>query len=284
DTVTYTVTVTQDGPGVVEGASITDDLSAVLDDATYNDDVTASAGEVDIVDGVLSWSGDLAVDQVVTITYSVTVTGDGDGTLANVVTSEDARGECEDEGGCETEHDYGWFTYAKDSVPAPGSDVQVGDTVTYTVTVTHGGPVGIAGASITDDLSAVLDDASYNGDVTASSGEASIMDGVLSWSGDLAVDQVVTITYSVTVTGDGDGTLANVVTSEDPRGECEEEGGCETEHDYGWFTYAKDSVPAPDSDVQVGDTVTYTVTVTHGGPVGIAGASITDDLSAVLDD
>src|SRR5690606_3052385 len=284
DTVEYTVTVTHGGPVGIAGASITDDLSAVLDDASYNDDVTASSGEASIEDGVLSWSGDLDVDQVVTITYSVTVTGDGDGTLANVVTSEDPRGECEDVGGCETEHRYGWYSFAKESLPATGTTVQVGDTVTYTVTVTHDGPGAVEGASIVDDLSAVLDDASYNDDVTASSGEASVEDGVLSWSGDLAVGEVVTITYSVTVAGGGDGALTILVTSDEPRGDCEEEGDCVTGHLYGWFGYAKDSVPAPDSDVQVGDTVEYTVTVHQQGPGAVEAASIVDDLSAVLDD
>src|SRR5690606_34993270 len=128
---------------------------------------------------------------------------------------------CEEEDGCETEHDYGWFTYAKDSVPAPGSDVQHGDLVTYTLTVAHHGPAPIQGVSIVDDLSSVLDDATYTGDVAASAGEVTIDDGVLSWSGDLDVDQVVTITYSVEFTGGGDEELRNVVSSEDPRGECE---------------------------------------------------------------
>src|SRR5690606_37480873 len=185
DTVEYTVTVTQEGPGMVESASLVDDLSAVLDDASYNDDVTASAGEVSVEDGVLRWSGDLEVGQVVTITYSVTVTGGADGTLANVVTSDDPRGECVEEDGCVTTHDYGWFTYAKDSDPAPGSDLQAGQTVTYTLTVTQHGPTGIEGVSITDDLSDVLDDATYNDDAATSSGEVVVEDGVLTWSGDL---------------------------------------------------------------------------------------------------
>src|SRR5690606_18791110 len=284
DTVEYTVTVTQEGPVGIEDASLVDDLSAVLDDASYNDDAAASSGEVAIEDGVLSWSGDLGLEQVVTITYSVTVTGGGDGTLANVVTSDDPRGECVEEGGCVTTHDYGWYVFAKESAPGSGTQVEIGDTVEYTVTVHQHGPVGIEGASVTDELSAVLDDASYNDDAAASSGEVAIEDGVLSWSGDLGLEQVVTITYSVTVTGGGDGTLANVVTSDDPRGECVEEGGCVTTHDYGWFTYAKDSDPAPGSDLQAGQTVTYTLTVTQHGPTGIEGVSIADDLSDVLDD
>src|SRR5690606_12110850 len=97
-----------------------------------------------IMDGVLSWSGDLAVDQVVTITYSVTVTGGGDGTLANVVTSDDSRGECEEDG-CETEHVYGWYSFGKGATPESGTQVEIGETVEYTVTVTQEGPGVVEG-------------------------------------------------------------------------------------------------------------------------------------------
>src|SRR5690606_36297226 len=96
--------------------------------------------------------------------------------------------------------------------------------------------------------------------------EVAIEDGVLTWSGDLALGEVVTITYSVTVTGGGDGTLANVVTSDDPRGECVEEGGCVTTHDYGWSVFAKESAPGSGTQVEIGDTVEYTVTVTQEAP------------------
>src|SRR5690606_41896212 len=105
-TVTYTLTVTQHGPTGIEGVSITDDLSDVLDDATYNDDAATSSGEVVVEDGVLTWSGDLALDEVVTITYSVVVSGGGDGVLRNVVTSEHPRGECA--APCGARHRGGW--------------------------------------------------------------------------------------------------------------------------------------------------------------------------------
>lgn len=61
----------------------------VLDDATWNDDAEVSAGDLDYDEDTqeLSWAGDLAVGDVVTITYSVTVTAAGDTSLTNTVTS-----------------------------------------------------------------------------------------------------------------------------------------------------------------------------------------------------
>src|SRR5690606_38501405 len=176
-----------------------------------------SSGEVTVEDGGLTWSGDLALDEVVTITYSVVFTGGGDEVLRNVVSSDDPRGECADV--CVVQHPGGWFTYAKAADPETGTDVPVGTTVEYTLTVTQRGEGAVQGASVTDDLSAVLDDASYNGDATASAGDVTVADGELRWTGDLPVGEVVSITYSVTVTGGGDGTLDNVVTSDHPRGE-----------------------------------------------------------------
>ena len=57
------------------------------------------------------------------------------------------------------------YTVAKTVTPA---QAQPGDRVSYTIVVTNTGqvdyPAGCAG-TLSDDLSAVLDDASYNGDV-----------------------------------------------------------------------------------------------------------------------
>ncbi|MBW1638654.1 DUF11 domain-containing protein [Microbacterium resistens] len=292
DTITYTVTVAQRGPGAVEGATFVDDLTAVLDDATWNDDAVASAGTASFAAGAkqLTWTGDLAVGEVVTVTYSVTVTGAGDMTLTNVVAPGE-NGECVPAGDqnpdCTTTHQTGRFTYSKMADPAHNSDVRAGDVVTYTVTVAQEGPASVA-ASLVDDLSDVIDDADYNGDVAASAGTAAVDGATLSWSGDLAPGDVVTITYSVTVTGAGNTTLANVVTSPSPAGECvpapDGTEDCRTIHKTGGYVYAKTADPASGTEVALGDRVTYTLTVAQRGDGAVADAIVVDDLSDVLDD
>ncbi len=92
--VTYTVTLTNDGPGDytdAEPAVLVDDLSGVLDDAAYNDDAEASVEgtpvEDPVVDGEeLTWSGPLAEGESVVVTYSVTIgeEPEGDGDVTNV--------------------------------------------------------------------------------------------------------------------------------------------------------------------------------------------------------
>jgi fimbrial isopeptide formation D2 family protein/uncharacterized repeat protein (TIGR01451 family) len=284
DTVKYTVTVHQVGLGPVNAATFRDDLTAVLDDATWNNDLRSTDGGATYAAPVVDWAGRLAVGDTVTVTYSVTVTGAGDTRLTNVVTSAG----CADAASCTTEHLTGDYTVAKTSAPAPAADVKIGDTITYTVTVAQRGLGVVTGASAKDDLTAVLDDATWNNDQKADSGTVTRSGNTLTWTGDLAVGQVVTITYSVTVTGKGDMILTNKAAPGDDRGECvpalDQNPDCTTTHRTGNFTYSKMSDPATPATVAIGDTVTYTVTVTQVGPAAVPGAALVDDLAGVLDD
>ncbi|WP_157031889.1 DUF11 domain-containing protein [Kitasatospora cheerisanensis] len=103
--------------------------------------------------------------------------------------------------------------------------------MTYDLSVAQQGPDDAMGAGITGDLSQLLDDAAYNGDVTATHGTAEVKDGKLTWTGDLIVGASVTVRFSVTVTGNGDGRLHSAVTINDPgrRGSCRAESSCETD-------------------------------------------------------
>lgn len=291
DTVTYTVTVTNTGDVDYTGAdpaSFTDDLSGVLDDAVYNDDVSAGG----TVSGTtLTWSGALAAGDSVTVTYSVTVDDPitGDFSLLNVVAPTGPGGSCDDV--CTTTTPLGSFRIVKET---ESTTVVPGDVVTYTITVTNVGDAAYTAAdpaSFTDDLSAVLDDATYNGDATSTTGTGvAYAAPVLSWSGELAVGAVVTITYSVTVNSPatGDASLSNtVVTPPGSGGNCEPgstDPACIANVPAAAFTIEKTAEPAV---AQPGDVVTYTVTVTNTGGLPYTDAdpaAFTDDLSRVLDD
>ncbi|WP_141012636.1 DUF7927 domain-containing protein [Nocardioides sambongensis] len=74
-----------------------------------------------------------------------------------------------------------------------------------------------------DDLTDVLDDATYGGDAAVVSGPAGTVGYVeptLVWSGALAAGASVTIEYTVTITGDGDHRLENVAFAP-PGGACQ---------------------------------------------------------------
>ncbi|WP_341940536.1 hypothetical protein [Microbacterium sp. LWH10-1.2] len=283
DTVTYTVTVTNTGQSAFTAAapaSFQDDLSGVLDDAAYNNDVSAGGS---VAGSLLTWSGPLAVGETATVTYSVTVndplTGDQD--LANVVTPTTPGGSCDPAAECVTNTPVASYTVAK---TASAASARPGETITYTVTVTNTGDVDYTNAdpaSFTDDLSGVLDDAVYNGDVTTG---GSVAGNTLTWSGPLAAGQTETVTYSVTVDDPitGDFSLQNVVVPTGPGGSCD--GVCTTTTPLGSFRVVKQ---ADAVSVVPGDVVTYSISVTNTGQVPYTAAdpaSFTDDLSAVLDD
>lgn len=302
DKVTYTIAVSEPlaSAAPFPGAAVTDDLSKVLDDADYDGGVTASAGTASVQGGVLTWSiPALVPGQTVLITYSVTVRRaaltTGDQTLTNTVTAAAGQSNCDpgsSDPACTTTTLVPSYTVEK-SVDA--TNASAGDTLTYTVTVRNTGAVaypatGSGAASFTDSLAGVLDDGTLVGTPTASAGTATVVPGTsdLTWSGPLDVapnpGATVTITYRVAVNGQGDGDLANSVAATGDDGGCASATACTTHTPVRSYAVSKSATPGV---AHPGDQVHYTITVrnTGSGAYTLADpASLTDDLSGVLDD
>ncbi|MGF2948852.1 DUF7927 domain-containing protein [Microbacterium alcoholitolerans] len=318
DAVEYTITGTNTGDTILDPAMIVDDLSAVLDHASYNDDLDATRGEAEIDGDTLSWTGALAPGQLVTITYSVTVNaGVTSALLHNIATGEGTPQIPTDPSDpespttpgtpitpppAETTHpvvDNG-FEVTKSADPASGTAVEAGDTIEYTVTGTNTGNTVLDPASITDDLSAVLSSAEYNGDVDANTGKAEVIENTLSWTGVLAPGDEVEITYSVTVNADATGVLlrniaegsATPLIPEDPTdpdspttpGEPVTPPPAETEHPVvnPGFEITKTANPVTGTAVDPGSVIEYTVTGTNTGDTVLDPASITDNLAGAF--
>jgi uncharacterized repeat protein (TIGR01451 family) len=286
-TARYTVTATNTGQVALTAAVLTDDLSGILDDATVSA-ITASVGSAQLVGTDLVWTGDLAPGAAVTVSYQATVhnpvTG-GDRVLTNAVTSPVPGSSCPLAGtgtSCATSTPVAALEISK-QVDRPTANP--GDTVTYTVQVTNLGSTPIPGATFTDNLTDVLDDASFV-DVVASAGAAGFSTPLVTWTGDLAVDAVVTVVYRVTVlpSGSGSGALINTVTSLSAGSNCatgSTDPRCTRTTLVNGFTIVKAS---DHSTAVLGDTVTYTVKVTNTGQTALTGATFTDSIADVLDD
>jgi uncharacterized repeat protein (TIGR01451 family)/fimbrial isopeptide formation D2 family protein len=287
DTVVYTVTVRNTGAvdyTAADPAGFTDDLADVLRDADWGAVLQGGA----VFDGVdtLSWSGALPVAGETVVRYTVTANGEtDDDILVNDVDPVGPGGECVDAARCTTEVPIRSFEYEKQ---VDATSLTEGDDVTYTITVTNTGAVAYTDAlpaDVVDDLSGVLDDAGDLRDITIApdQGEAAVAGSALRWQGPLAIDQTITISYTLTVNDPdtGDHHLVNAVTSS--TGECAEDGACATDTPVRSYLVEKSSTPAV---VTPGDDVQYTVTVTNTGAVAYTDddpASFADDLADVLD-
>ena len=286
----YTVTVANSGVVAYTGATFTDPLAGVLDDAAYDNDAAASAGTVSYASPNLTWTGDLAPGATATITFSVTISNPdaGNHILTSTITSGTAGTNCP-AGGTDprctaavTVQGLTITTTANTSSATPGS------TVAYTVTVTNSGQAAYTGATFTDSLSGVLDDAAYNGDAVATTGSLSYASPNLTWTGNLAVGAAATVTFSVTVSNPdtGDKALVTAVTSGTPASNCPASGPAPA-----CGTSVTVLVPgltivnsAGVSSTTPGSVVHYTVTITNTGQTAYAGISVADSLSGVLDD
>ena len=302
DDVSYTLTISNTGATAENGVTVTDDLADVLDDATSNGAPSASTGSAVIVGNVLTWTGDLAVGDTVTVTYDVTVddpAAAGNGTLTNVVTGP-PESNCPtstptpaDE--CTTTTPLHELSVIKTATPSAPSAAEPGDTASYSLAITNTGAADYTAATpavVTDDLTGLLDDAAVDPaslTVTPTGGSVALVGTTLTWTGPLAAGATVTVEFDAVVDDPilGDGSVVNTVVGP-PESNCDvgsNDPGCTTTTPVRALDI--DKVASPTGPVIPGDLITYTITVTNPGTVDYTAGSpaiVTDDLSDVLDD
>ena len=272
-TVTFTVTATNNGPHPATGVQLSDGVplglafvSATPSQGTY----TPTTGVWDI--------GALAVNTQATLTLVVRV--ELAGLIRNV--AEKIAGDQFDPN---TSNNSSGVDLT--STPVPEADIEVrksadplvlpvGSDVTFTVTVTNKGPSAATGVALTDVLPAGLALVS----ATPSQGTYTPTTGV--WTlGALAVGAQTTLTLRATVQEAGAFTNRAAKTAQ---GELDPNPG----NDVSGVT-----INGEEADVQVvktvdrtmplvGETVTFTVTVTNNGPSAVSGVEVLDVLSARL--
>jgi len=298
DTVTYTVTATNTGETdytTDDPAVVLDDLSGVLDDADFSDDAEADRdGTVSYAEPLLSWTGALPAGESVELTYSVTVKAGGDGSARNIAFASDcdpAEEDCDPPAECDADDpscDDELFELPHLEIEKIADRTELNDTgesIEYTITVTNVGPGDYtedAPATFTDDLTGVLDAATFAEDAEASTGEVSYSEPELTWTGVLAENESATVTYTATYTGAGDQLLDNVA--------------CVPETEVLPGTSACDSVTvggpdlsqwkeveSSDSPAVAGSVLTYTLFFENDGEAA-ATIDAADDLTHVLDD
>ena len=195
------------------------------------------------------------------------------------------------------------WSIIKLSDPESGSTVQPGDEITYLVGLIRNAGSDPTDVVVTDDLSAVLANATLVDGPTASTGTASVTGTTMTWTVPVLSEEVEFVAYTVRVNPAAYGvTLRNVITSPGsvpcvPEEDSEEVGGLRTqvqatrafavgasalteaavrataeddelcptttEHFTPAWSLAKTSDPESGSTVDPGDQITYTLTVTN---------------------
>ena len=225
-----------------------------------------------------------------TITYSVTVRNPDTGgkLMVNTVASAATGSTCPPGGtsaGCVVTVTVltPALTITQAASPATATP---GQQVSYTITVTDSGQTPYTGATVTDPLSGVLDDASYDNDAAATTGTVSYASPDLTWTGNLTPGQAVTITFTVTVNNPdtGNHVLTSTLTSATSGSNCgtgSTDPRCAATIDVAGLTIVN---TANVSTTTPGSTIGYTITITDTGQTSYNAITVTDPLAGVLDD
>ena len=266
---TYTLTVTNNGPGAATGVVVTDALPS---GTTF---VSATAGGT-VSGGTVTWNvGNLAANATASLQLVVRVGPALTGSLANTATVTAAQTDTVAANNSSTAT--GTLTPSADLSVTKTADVQsatVGDTVTYTIGVKNDGPSDAASVVVTDTPPTGLTF------ISATQGGAVQGSNVVWTIPTIAAGATATVSVTFTVdVADGD-TIVNQVsvtaTTPDP----------DTTDLQATATIAVTATTADlevskttDADApSVGDVIAYVIVVTNNGPADATGVVVTDDL------
>jgi fimbrial isopeptide formation D2 family protein/uncharacterized repeat protein (TIGR01451 family) len=295
-TLTYTVTVTNTG-ATTANVSKADDLTSALDDADVTSvPVVTGATTVTatpVVGGIITIGGTIGAGETATITYVVTVKAQedrGDDRADNFLVNpgETPPEECDPDSDECTSTPMPNVTPSKSVDPASGTSVAAGDEVTYTLTFVNDGEAD-GPVDYTDHLEDVLDDAEITDGPTSSAGSVTAtLDGeTIAATGTVPAGETITVTYTATVSADGDrgnNDLGNFLVpgDEEPPIECVEGSALCTENPIGELADWK-TVEASETPVAAGTELTYTLHFENRGE-GTVDVDSIDFLTHVLDD
>ncbi len=268
----YTVTVTNNGPGAVTSLTLSVPLPTSVQSPLY----TASTGAYN--SGTGAWTGlSLASGQHVTLTIAGTIDPAATGTLSVTATvtpppgitdTNSANNAATDSDALTPQADLSIAMTDNQTTALPGS------AATYIITVTNNGPSSISSCWVRDTIPANLQSPVFSPDRGIYNGTTQYWSGI-----NLASGQSAVLTLQGTVQG-GSPTIVNSVTVNPPYNTTDPVLTNNTATDTDAILNLSAAKTVTPSTVQTGGTVTYTVTMTSVSSSATTVTSVVDTLPA----
>ncbi|WP_157078651.1 beta strand repeat-containing protein, partial [Methanobrevibacter filiformis] len=265
DVITYTIIVSNNGSGNATGVFVTDVLNAsVLS-------FVGSNGSYDNVTGV--WSiGDLGAGEAVALSITVVIVGNG--TVINIASvSVDQNNTNVDNGSDnETINVSNNVNVSVVKVSNTTGSANIGDVITYTIIVSNNGSGNATGVFVTDVLNAsVLSFVGSNGSYDNVTGVWSI--------GSLGAGESVALSITVVIVGNG--TVINTASVSVDQNNTNTNNGSDNEtiNVSNNVNVSVVKVSNTTGSANIGDIITYTITVTNNGSGNATGVFVTDLLN-----
>jgi len=286
DQFTYTVEISNLGPNDATGVEVLDDLPA---NVIY---VSSAASQGAYNDNVSTWViGNLGVDDFAVLNITVEVITPGEFlNVAQVSAADqpDVDSEPENDDGDQSEDDEDGVIVGGEQIDlklektTDATDVNVGDQFTYTIILTNEGPSDGSGIVVTDNLPAEVTFISADGTYDETTGEWAV--GVLAAGETVSLNILVELnTFGETITNS-----AEVTDADQPDGDSEPDNDDPTEDDQDEVNVGGVEVDVEliktvsATSVNVGDEVTWTITVQNQGPSTATNVVVGDALPAGL--
>ncbi|HMZ19967.1 MAG TPA: DUF11 domain-containing protein [Blastocatellia bacterium] len=287
---TYTITVRNNGPSTVNGATVTDNVPVKLTNVLWT--CTATAGgscAVPSGGGSINTTVNLLPGSVATFKVNATVVSSATGSLTNTATVTSPGTVPDPQPNNNSDADTDTIVASGDLTITKTNNATVvvpGTQTTYTIVAGNSGPSAVTGAMVADTLPATLTNAIWT--CTAANGAtcgSASGTGSINATVDLPVGGTATFTLTARVASNAIGTLANTATIAAPPGATDPNSGNNSATD-------TDNV-APTADLRItktngtnsiapGAQTTYTIVVSNDGPSAVTGAMVADTLPATL--
>jgi uncharacterized repeat protein (TIGR01451 family) len=295
DAITYSIVVTNNGPGNVSGASVIDNPPASLGSVTWTCVASAGSSCAASGSGAISSTVTLLAGGTATYTMNAVVSAAATGNVDNTATVTVPLGNTDPVPANNTATDSHTLVPLADlsitktdgiANPSPAGPYPL-DTITYTIVAGNTGPSAVVGATVTDAVPATLENVTWTC-VAAGGGTCPAPSGTGSLAGvlvNLPVGSTVTFTLKGRIVASATGSLVNTATIAPPVGTDDTNTANNSATDTDTIIPKADlSITKNDgfTTIAPGQTDQYTIVVSNAGPSAVTNATVIDTLPATM--